>query len=50
MASNINNLECMNYMYTYIKSAAIENYPAVRDFYNNFLKQANDYYRKKAAK
>lgn len=47
VASNIKNLECMNYMYTYIKSADIENYPAVRDFYNNFLKQANDHYRKK---
>lgn len=46
VASNIGKIDCLHYMYTYIKSDDIKKYPEVKSFYNNFLKRGNEQYKK----
>ncbi len=47
VASNISKLDCIHYMYIYIKSEDIKKYSAVRTFYNDFLLDGNREYKKR---
>lgn len=46
VASNIIKLDCIHYMYTYIKSEDIKKIPELKSFYNDFLKRGNEQHKK----
>lgn len=50
VASNINKIDCLHYMYIYIKSDDIKAYPEVKSFYNDFLKRGHEQYKRNQKK
>lgn len=50
VASNLSKVDCLHYMYTYIKSDDIKVYPEIKSFYNDFLKRGHEQYKRNQKK
>lgn len=45
VAENITKVDCLHYMYVYIRSEDIKKYAPIKSFYNEVLKEANKQYK-----